>query len=218
LIPLRDSTRGRGIPVLTWALIAACAVVFWKELTAGAGLDELIHRHALIPARLLGLADRIGPFHFEVIAPLISSMFLHGDACHFGSNMLFLWIFGNNVEDRLGQLGYLAFYLAGGVAAGLVHVASDPSSTVPTLGASGAIAAVMGAYLVLYPHARIHSLVLLGFYVTTLEVPALIYLGLWFGLQLLHSGGGGGVAWWAHIGGFAFGALVAVSLRRRSRT
>jgi hypothetical protein len=103
------------------------------------------------------------------------------------------------------------------VAAALVHVMSGPSSTVPTLGASGAIAAVMGAYLVLHPHARIHSLVLLGFYVTTVEVPALIYLGLWFALQVLQSSGGGGVAWWAHIGGFAFGALAVLALGRRSR-
>jgi membrane associated rhomboid family serine protease len=217
LIPLRDSTRSSRVPAVTWALIVLCGVAFWTELTAGSGLDELIHRHALIPARLLALVDRIGPFHLEVVAPVISSMFLHGDPCHFGGNMLFLWIFGDNVEDRLGHLGYLAFYLAGGAAAALVHVASDPTSTVPTLGASGAIAAVMGAYLVLHPHARVHSLVLLGFYVTTLEVPALIYLGLWFLLQILHSGGGGGVAWWAHIGGFAFGALAILALGRRSR-
>jgi membrane associated rhomboid family serine protease len=215
LIPLRDSARTRGVPAVTWALIALCTGVFWIELTAGAGLDELIHRNALIPARLVGLVDRIGPFHSEVISPVISSMFLHGDLCHFGSNMLFLWIFGDNVEERFGHLGYLAFYLVGGAAAALMHVAADPGSTVPTVGASGAIAAVMGAYLVLYPQARIHSLVLLGFCLTTLEVPALVYLGLWFGLQLLHSGAGGGVAWWAHIGGFAFGALVVCALGRK---
>jgi membrane associated rhomboid family serine protease len=217
LIPLRDSTPGRGTPLVNWALIGLCGLAFWIELTAGSGLDALIHRHALIPARLIGLAERLGPLHVEVFAPVFTSMFLHGDPCHFGGNMLFLWIFGDNVEDRFGHLGYLGFYLAGGAAAALVQVAADPASTVPTLGASGAIAAVMGAYLVLYPHARIHSLVLLGFYVTTVEVPALIYLGLWFALQVLHSGGGGGVAWWAHIGGFAFGVLGVCALGRRFR-
>jgi membrane associated rhomboid family serine protease len=129
--------------------------------------------------------------------------------------MLFLWIFGDNVEDRFGHLGYLALYLAGGVAAALAQVAADPASTVPTIGASGAIAAVMGAYLVLHPHARIHSLVLLGFYLTTVEVPALVYLGIWFLMQLLNSGGGGGVAWWAHIGGFAFGVGIVCLVGRR---
>jgi membrane associated rhomboid family serine protease len=215
LIPLRDSTRSHGVPVVTYALIALCAAAFWIELTAGAGIDELIHRHALIPARLLALVDRVGPFHGEVIAPVFTSMFLHGGWLHFGGNMLFLWIFGDNVEDRFGHLGYLALYLAGGVAAALAQVAADPGSTVPTIGASGAIAAVMGAYLVLHPHARIHSLVLLGFYVTTVEVPALIYLGIWFLMQVLSSGAGGGVAWWAHIGGFAFGVGIVCMLGRR---
>jgi membrane associated rhomboid family serine protease len=220
LIPLRDSTRGRGIPAITWALIALCALGFWIELRAGPGLDELIHRHALIPARLLALVDRIGVFHAEVISPVLTSMFLHDPGnlgCHFFGNMLFLWIFGDNVEDRFGHLGFLAFYLLGGVAAALAQVAADPASTVPTIGASGAIAAVMGAYLVLHPGARIHSLVLLGFWITTAEVPALVYLGIWFAMQLLHSGGGGGVAWWAHIGGFAFGVLAVGVLGRRSR-
>src|SRR5262245_26763120 len=120
---------GRGVPVVIWALIALCGLVFWSELTAGSGLDDLIHRHALIPARLVGLIDRIGPFHLDVVAPVFSSMFLHGGACHFGGNMLFLWIFGDNVEDHFGHLGYLAFYLAGGAVAALVHVAADPMST-----------------------------------------------------------------------------------------
>jgi membrane associated rhomboid family serine protease len=216
VIPLRDSARSRRVPAVTWALIGLCAAAFWAELAAGPGLDEMVHRYALIPARLVALSQRIGPFHLEVLTPLVTSMFLHGDLCHLGGNLLFLWVFGDNVEDRFGHLGYLAFYLAGGVAAALVQVASEPSSTVPTLGASGAIAAVMGAYLALYPRARIHSLVLLGLCVTTLEVPALIYLGLWFALQILHSGSQG-VAWWAHIGGFAFGALAIFALGGRSR-
>jgi membrane associated rhomboid family serine protease len=216
VIPLRDSARSRRIPAVTWMLIGLCAVTFWGEVAAGSGLDEMVHRYALIPARLVALSERIGPFHLEVVTPLLTSMFLHGDPCHLGGNMLFLWVFGDNVEDRFGHLGYLGFYLAGGVAASLVHVASEPLSTVPTLGASGAIAAVMGAYLALYPRARIHSLVLLPLFVTTLEVPALFYLGLWFALQILHSGSQG-VAWWAHISGFAFGALAICALGRRWR-
>jgi hypothetical protein len=202
LIPLRDRARSRALPAVTSALIALCAGVFWFELAAGAGLDELVHRHALIPARFLALAERIGPLHFEVLSPLVSSMFLHADPCHFAGNMLFLWIFGGTVEDRLGHAAYLALYLTGGIAAALSQIAAVPASTVPTLGASGAIAAVMGASLVHAPEARPHILV---------------YLGLWLVLQVVHSVAGGGVAWWAHVGGFAFGAAVVLIHARWSR-
>jgi membrane associated rhomboid family serine protease len=221
LIPLHDTAPRRRLPLVNTALIALCAVAFGIELSAGSELDELIHRHALIPARLLGLVGRSGPFDPEAVSPLVTSIFLHGGLLHFAGNMLFLWIFGDNVEDRFGHLGYAAFYLAGGIAAGLAHVLAAPRSVVPTIGASGAIAAVMGAYFLMYPRARIRSLVFLGFWLTTASIPALVYLGVWFAMQLTMGMGSvgqadqGGIAWWAHAGGFAFGAGAILVLGRR---
>jgi membrane associated rhomboid family serine protease len=220
LIPLRDSAQGARPPWGTWALIGLCTAAFAIELTSSS-LDQLVYEHALIPARMLGLIERIGPFHTEVLAPLVSSMFLHDPGswgCHFFGNMLFLWIFGSPVEDRFGPLGYLAFYLAGGLAAALVQIAADPASTTPTIGASGAIAGLMGGYLVLRPHGRIHSLVLLPFRISAMQVPALVYLGLWLALQLFQRSADAGVAGWAHVGGFAFGSLAMLALGRGRQT
>jgi rhomboid family protein len=146
---------------------------------------------------------------------VVVAMFLHGGWLHLGGNMLFLWVFGNNIEDRLGYVLFLPFYLAGGVAATALQVAIDPGSTVPNVGASGAIAAVLGAYIVLHPRARVTSLVFLFIFVQVIELPAMVVLGLWFLLQVFTGVGGfgdgvnGGVAYFAHIGGFVFGALVA---------
>jgi membrane associated rhomboid family serine protease len=140
------------------------------------------------------------------------AMFLHGGWLHIGGNMLFLWIFGNNVEDRLGPVVFVAFYLLGGLAATGLQLAFDPNSAVPNLGASGAIAAILGAYAVMYPRARVYTLIFLGFFFTSVELPALVVLGAWFVLQLFSGVGGlgdqvnGGVAYWAHVGGFVFGA------------
>ncbi|MCP4005737.1 MAG: rhomboid family intramembrane serine protease [bacterium] len=217
MIPLKDSITSRRFPIVNYAMIGLCTLAFYMEFSAGAGLDELLHEHALIPARFVSLGERIGYWHFSVFAPFFSSMFLHAGFLHFAGNMLFLWIFGDNVEDHMGHLGYLAFYLLGGGFAGLAHVISSPASVVPTIGASGAIAAVMGAYVVLYPRARIVSLVIIFFYIRTISVPAVVYLGLWFLMQILKGSASsgapddGGVAWWAHTGGFAFG-LILVSL------
>ncbi len=150
------------------------------------------------------------------------AMFLHGGWLHIGGNMLFLWIFGNNVEDRMRPIGFLLFYLAGGVAATLLQLAFGPNAVVPNLGASGAIAAVLGAYLVMFPRARVYTLVFF-FFITAIELPAVFVLGAWFVLQLFNGIGGlgtnvnGGVAYWAHVGGFAFGLAVAALLFRRGR-
>jgi membrane associated rhomboid family serine protease len=150
------------------------------------------------------------------------AMFLHGGWLHIGGNMLFLWVFGNNVEERLGMIRYLLFYLAGGVAAFALQLLLDPGSAIPTLGASGAIAAVLGAYIVMYPRARVLTLVIF-FFITLLELPAYFVLGIWFVLQLFSGVGqigsevNGGVAYWAHVGGFAFGLLVGFLLRRPGR-
>jgi membrane associated rhomboid family serine protease len=212
---------------VNWALIALCAWAFFQELSAGERLEEVLRVYGLVPARTLGLADRLGPFAPQLYVPFFASMFLHGGWAHFLGNMLYLWIFGDNVEDRMGHAGYLCFYLAGGFVGGLAHVAANPGSVVPTIGASGAIAAVMGAYFLLYPRSRVMTLVVLLLWVEVVPIPAVLYLLVWFAMQLASgalslgasSAAQGGVAWWAHAGGFAFGFLVVSVLRlRRSRS
>ena len=223
MIPLRDSIPSERFPIVNYTIMALCSVAFFLEMQDAARLEILLDRWALHPARLSKMPAGMSLDSVTLYVPLISSVFLHAGFMHFLGNMLFLWIFGDNIEDRMGHLAYLLFYLTGGVVAGLAHVVSDPASTIPTLGASGAIAAVMGAYMLLYPKARIQSVVIVVFFIRVISVPAVLYLLLWFALQLLHgtSQGGpdssqGGVAWWAHLGGFAFGCLTVVVLGLRS--
>jgi membrane associated rhomboid family serine protease len=219
VIPLRDANPTRRLPVVTIGLIVACFIVFAYELgTLATGEDALnafVTTWGVVPADLLSAWDA-GDYASQETLTLITSQFLHGGWLHLLGNMLFLWIFGNNVEDRLGRVGFLLFYLAGGVVAALTQVAIRPESTVPMIGASGAIAAVLGAYLVLFPRARITSLVFLGFFYQLIDVPAVIVLAFWFVLQLIDGlaslgigGVGAGVAFFAHVGGFVFGVVVA---------
>lgn len=223
MIPLRDDNPTRHFPVVNLALIGLCVLGFLAELQSGSGITTLVDRFGLVPARFLTLWDRSGGLATAVWLPFLSSLFLHAGWLHIGGNMLYLWIFGDNIEDWLGPGRYLLFYLGGGVAAGLAHVAANPGSVVPTVGASGAIAAVMGAYLVLYPRARVQSLVIFVIFIRIMAIPAWVYLGIWFAQNLLYGTASldaatsmsGGVAWWAHAGGFAFGALVALALGRR---
>ncbi len=221
MIPIRDTLRARRVPLVNYALIALSALGFFLELRAGPDVDGFLDAHALYPGRFVALAARNGALDPAIYAPLVSSMFLHAGFAHFAGNMLFLWIFGDNVEDRLGHIGYAVFYLLGGIVAGLAHVAASPASVVPTVGASGAIAAVMGAYMLLYPGAHVQSLVLLGFFMRVISVPAVIWLGIWFVFQVLAGAqsssvpGQGGVAWWAHAGGFVFGAVTVLVLGLR---
>ncbi len=228
MIPLRDANPTRRTPILTLALIVGCFVVFGYELGRLAdggmeGLDRFVTEWGVVPAELVA-AWTAGSFLSIETLTLITSQFLHGGWLHLLGNMLFLWIFGNNIEDRFGRLRFLLFYLAGGVAAGLAQVAIDPESTIPTVGASGAIAATLGAYLVLYPRARITSLVFLGFFYQLINVPAVVVLAFWFVLQLVDgiaslgvTEATGGVAFFAHIGGFVFGAALAILVAARSR-
>ena len=224
MIPIQDTIRSERWPLVNYALIALCAYAFWLELSAGADVDAFVNEHALVPARFVKSFARSG-FALSLFAPFVTSMFLHAGFAHFAGNMLFLWIFGDNVEDRMGHLGYALFYLAGGIAASATHVLANPSSIVPVVGASGAIAAVMGAYMLLYPGARIATLVIVFIFVRTVEVPAFLWLGLWFVFQLVASGvqsagnDHGGVAVFAHLGGFAFGAalVLLLGLRRPRR-
>ncbi len=231
MIPLRDDVPSARPPVVTRALVLACAAVFVLQL--GDADDALVRSLGMVPARVmdpdapawraaLPLAPgRSGPVVGGAAVPdwltLLTCTFLHGGLLHFAGNMLFLWIFGDNVEDRFGRLRFLLFYLGCGVAASAAHLLASPDSRVPTVGASGAIAGVMGAYLLLYPRARVEMLVVLGPFLDFVVLPAPFFLAYWFALQLL--GGavapatGGGVAWWAHIGGFVAGAVVALALR-----
>ncbi|HEV2950550.1 MAG TPA: rhomboid family intramembrane serine protease, partial [Actinomycetota bacterium] len=182
-------------------------------------LDAFVTEWGIVPAELTA-AWAAGSGLAVEVATLITSQFLHGGWLHLLGNLLFLWIFGNNVEDRLGRFRFLFFYLVGGAIAGLAQVAIDPGSTIPTIGASGAIGATLGAYLVLFPRARITSLVFLGFFYQLIDVPAVVVLVFWFVLQLIDGIAslgvteiGGGVAFFAHIGGFVFGALVGLVVR-----
>jgi membrane associated rhomboid family serine protease len=224
VIPLRDRNPTRRTPVVTLFLVGACFAAFALELsltaTGGdAALETFFRTWGAVPADV-SAALAAGNYLGQAMIGVITSMFLHGSWLHVLGNMLFLWIFGNNVEDRLGRVGFALFYLAGGIAAALAQVAIDPQSEVPLVGASGAIAAALGAYIVLFPGARILSIVFLGFFYQLLEVPALIVLGYWFVLQLISGFGAfgaetaqGGVAFFAHIGGFVMGVVVGLLLR-----
>jgi len=209
MIPIRDEIPTRRVPLINYALIAVNILVFIFQSTITSGSQEIVYQFALIPAHFTsGLS--LGDF-----TDIFTSMFMHAGLAHIGGNMLYLWIFGDNVEDRMGRGGYLLFYLIGGIVASLAHIATNPASQTPTVGASGAIAAVLGAYLVLYPQSRVLTLIPLGFFIRLSMLPAAIVLGIWFLLQffqgVLTLGGPdvGGVAFWAHIGGFVAGVVLA---------
>lgn len=201
------------------ALISANVAVFAWELVLQAqspvALQQFLERFGVVPSRLLGSPDP------EQLLTVLTSMFLHGGLLHLGGNMLYLWIFGNNVEDTLGHGFFTAFYALCGVGAMTLQVLVDPGGTVTTIGASGAIAGVLGAYLILFPHATVDTLVFLGYFIRMVRVPAVIVLGLWFVLQLFQGVASvglqaqGGVAWFAHVGGFVTGAGLVLLLSRR---
>lgn len=218
MIPLRDQIPTQRTPVINYILIAVNILVFVVQWLSGPYQESLVYQFALIPAQFTA-----GPSLGD-IADIFTGMFMHAGLAHLGGNMLYLWIFGDNVEDSMGAGKYLLFYLTGGVIASLAHIFTNPGSQIPAVGASGAIAAVLGAYLMLYPQSRVATLIPLGFFMRITLLPAVIVLGLWFVLQLfsgLLSLGGpdvGGVAFWAHIGGFVAGFVLArlfASRRRR---
>jgi membrane associated rhomboid family serine protease len=223
MIPLRDDNPIRSRPVVTVALIVLCTLVFFWQLSLSAnGQQQAAYLFGLIPAVLFGNAQLEGQW-IPAGATIITSMFLHGGWLHLIGNMLYLWIFGDNIEDRLGRGRFVVFYLVCGVVAALGQGVADPRSEVPMIGASGAISGVLGAYLVLYPRAKVLVLLPLLIFVTTVRVPALVVLGIWFAGQLLSSlvaapGSGGGVAFAAHVGGFVAGVvLIRLFLRDRRR-
>ena len=202
MLPIRDNISAKAFPLVTLVLIAANAAVFWHELTLGRRLDGFIGAYALVPAR-------------PNWPDLVTSMFLHGGWTHVLGNVWTLWIFGDSVEHRLGKFRFLALYLMSGVAAGVFQVAAAPASAVPVIGASGAIAGVLGAYMWFFPGAKVTTVVPVFIFLHYAEVPAFLYLGVWF-LTQVYSGtlSLGGVAWWAHVGGFLAGAFWAWRLGR----
>lgn len=225
MIPLRDDNPTVLRPVVTVSLIAANIGFFFYELSllsqGGQALDTFIYQMGMVPASILQ-AHIPGTGGYST---LVSSMFLHGGWLHLIGNMLYLWIFGNNIEDSMGHLRFILFYLVTGLIAAVTHLALNPVSTVPTIGASGAVSGVLGAYLILFPHARVQTLVTLGWFIRIVYLPAWLLLIFWIGLQVLNQAlapmdpRAGGVAYAAHIGGFIAGlALIPLFRKYRRRT
>jgi membrane associated rhomboid family serine protease len=248
VFPLKDSIGTRSTPVVTIALIVANVVVFFLSIRHGGSIwngpdQQTVVDYGAIPyefthpGKECDLVSRLGEVLCEgqrgvtgtadpqpvTWFTAFSSMFMHGGLLHIGGNMLFLWVFGNNVEDAMGRVKFVVFYLLGGLAAMALQIAVGPSETVPSVGASGAVAAVLGGYLLLYPRARVLTLVFLFVFFTFIQIPAMFFLVIWFGEQLLFgylnyadpTGGGGGVAYFAHIGGFLFGLLAIKAFATR---
>lgn len=211
MIPLRDTIQSRNYPVVNTIIIGLNTCVYLLELNQGTRFNEFIFTYGLVPARYS--VPQIGAYFSttQQVVALFTFMFLHGGFWHLLGNMWFLYIFGDNVEDRLGPLRYLVFYLACGIASGLFHLVIQWHSRVPTIGASGAIAGVMGAYFILYPKSRILTLIPIFFLPYLIEIPAFFFLAVWFLIQFISATSGpaqaGGIAWWAHIGGFVFGLI-----------
>jgi membrane associated rhomboid family serine protease len=226
MLPLRDNIPSSRFPAVTLGIIVVNSLIFLQELKLGNHIQSMLLDYAIIPARYTqpDVAQYYTPA--QQIFSFFSSMFLHGGWLHLLGNMWILWIFGDNVEDRLGRARYLALYLASGVAAALLHIytnAVGDAALVPTIGASGAIAGVMGAYFRFYPFARVETLIPPFFFGPIFSLPAILFLGWWFLLQFFNGAlslgvrqhGYNGVAWWAHVGGFLFGFLICLPARRR---
>jgi membrane associated rhomboid family serine protease len=207
MIPFKDDNPTVRFPFVTIALIVMNALVYFIEIFHPAGQNYIVHTYGAIPSDMLS-------FKASAITSTFSSMFLHGGLFHIGGNMLYLWIFGNNIEDRLGHINFIAFYLLCGVIAAYSHAITAPASFVPMIGASGAVSGVLGAYLLLYPHAKVHTLIFFGFFVQVVRLPAVFVIGFWAVIQIINGiiskgvASQGGVAWFAHIGGFLFGLLM----------
>lgn len=230
MVPLRDENPTQIIPYITYGLIALNIMVFGYELSLSSGqLSLFLQQWAVVPIELTTSFGSLSPVDLGEWGTLLTSQFLHGGLLHVAGNMLYLWIFGNNVEEQLGRVRFLVFYLVCGALAVLTQWFFNPLSVVPSLGASGAIAGVMGAYIFRFPQVRILTLVPIGIYLTTLRIPALLYLGFWFVQQAFYGVAsldtsltigmeGGGIAYWAHAGGFIFGAILGPLLGLFSQT
>ena len=223
MIPLKDKNPSYSVPIVNYILIAANAVVFFYELSLGPQLDKFYINYGLVPSRYFEMVAQ----HTDPITrylPFFTSMFIHGGWLHIIGNMWFLFIFGDNVEDRLGHRRYFFFYMLSGLAAAALQVSLSSGSSIPTIGASGAISGVLGAYLVLFPRAKIVTLIPIFFIFDIIDISAILFIGFWFLMQFfsgIRSAGldtSGGIAWWAHVGGFLAGILMVPLFKRRYST
>ncbi len=211
MIPFKDDNPTRHFPLMTIALIAANFAVFILQVLSPSDLQRTAFAYGAIPYSLLTFKT-VQPIH--PLLTVFTSMFMHGGLLHLGSNMLYLWIFGNNIEDKLGYGKFIIFYILCGVAAAYAHAITNPSSTVPMIGASGAVSGILGAYLLLFPHARVHTLIFFVFFIQVVRLPAVFVIAFWVFIQIINGilskgmTNHGGVAWFAHIGGFVFGILM----------
>ena len=215
MIPLYDSNPTWRRPVVTIALIAINLAVFGLQVEAGNEFNKVVWQYGAIPAQIVHSVDLVPLNPLPVQSTLISSLFLHGGFLHLAGNMLFLWIFGNNVEDVMGRVRFIFFYITCGLAATLVYIAQNPDSTVPLVGASGAIAGVLAAYALAFPRARIYTFFWFIVFIRIIPLPAWVVIGFWFLIQLGNLGTGGQVAWVAHVGGFITGLVLWPVLRVR---
>lgn len=216
MLPLRDKLKSMTTPWVVYTIFVLCVIVFIYELTLGANIVLFFRRFGVVPSLLGHGAAWEMRGAFPQLFPFISSMFLHGGWMHIIGNLWTLWIFGDNVQDRMGPFRFTIFYLLAGIASMAMHAITNWGSQMPAIGASGAIAGVMGAYLVYFPRAKILTLLPLIFVFTVVEIPAFVFLLFWFGLQffsgafaLMQDGAAAGIAWWAHVGGFVFGLVTA---------
>ncbi len=218
MIPLKDDVPSYRPPIVAISLIVLNCIVFFFQLYLGHRDFQLaLFKYGAIPYEIIHFRETTPDISFPIGLTLFSSMFMHGGFFHLFGNMLYLWIFGDNVEDRLGHVKFLLFYIMSGLMAGFSYIMTAPNSTVPMVGASGAISGVLGAYLLMFPRARISTLIFFGFFIRMVKIPAFLVLGFWFILQLLNglpslgAEASGGVAWFAHIGGF-LGGIVLIKL------
>jgi len=210
MIPYKDDNPTERFPIITISFIVLNVMIFFAEVISPSHLSRIAYQYGAIPHLLLTFRE-VQPIH--PLLTLFTSMFMHGSILHLASNMLYLWIFGNNIEDKLGYVRFIVFYVLCGVAAAYSHALTNPDSTTPMIGASGAISGILGAYLLLFPRARVHTLIFLGFFFTVVQLPAVFVIGFWIVLQFVNGmiseghASRGGVAWFAHVGGFLVGIL-----------
>lgn len=221
MIPIKDKNPTRIFPFVNFGLIGINLAVFAYQFSLGAAVEQFLYQYGIIPRNVM-LVFSGSSETFQPLLSFVTSMFLHGGWLHLGGNLLYLWIFGDNVEDKLGHGGYLLFYMLCGILASGAHVVIEPTSSIPTVGASGAISGVLAAYLLMFPRARVVTIIPIFIFLQIAELPALVVLGFWFIMQFFNglaslgfeTGGMGGVAWWAHVGGFVTGLILVTPFRK----